>query len=1512
MKNRALKLSLTFMVAILSFVLGVATLFASKPVSASAETTDSAIVKVGDEYFGTLQAGINSAEEGTTEIILLVDSAENVIVSQVANKNIILNGNGKTYTGTIYIHGNARYTGAETLVIKNFNFATEKADHIFIYSNSTGSVERYAHNVTVADSTFTASGAAIDSAAALKIRQGFNIAIENVKSYDMHSVLQAYGNSGINVDGLTIEGGKNGISAGTSTSVVIENSTMNVTGYGVRADGEGAFDTTIENTIINAELPVVVRRASGAYKLTLSAGNTFNATNVYGYQAIFTLGDDGTYELATGNAQLIGAEDISVFGMTARIGGNYYANLKDAITEAEAGDVITLLTDVQTSETLTIANDKVITLNLNGYELVGTPIEAKAYAVIENKGELTITGNGSIVCNYTLAANMSYAVNTIVNSGKLVVDGAIIKNVSTAQTQIGYAIDNNSTSNDAIVEIVDGEIFAEGSYYYDGIRLFANSLVKENSVVIKGGKVSTIWMQNPSDGADRNTKDVKASISVEDGEIGVIYLEPSINFTASISGGIIGNVVYNEQAEGRNLTQFITGGIYSEEMPEEFWTPGHVVIPQNGVYVAMDMADFSVIIGEYLEETAAYMMEVKTYSPAGEEAFAKIISSACDEITTLSYMREVKRVVNSVEELFGKVLTEVEANELIVEYALNIKQYAEIKKVDVNDDRISVVLNKFLECGLKSDMQNVLLNTYFIIDVIAEENAQALSDAKEEAISSLIGANGENKNNVTSSMIASIYTASTLEEVEMAKAVATIELQEIILYKGYIKNASEKADKNAAELANLAVSLESLSQSTGIGFEKVLVQVQSAIDNLGKVKIDTEKLLATAVDKNQLQAELNEIEGKVDAIVGNITDYIDANVLTAIADYANETNGSIKTLTQAVATLEGTLSGKIDEVKAIVEAIKPLTKAEVEAIFAEGLEGLDGKVSDLAEKVAEDNELIKEALGKIETAITDYANETNASIETLTQAVATLEGTLDGQYDSKLASIEAAIKAIKPLTANDVENILASSDALDKKITTITNRIGQVEDNITTIVNGISDLIDEYKAEVDGIVDEVQNIVTNLETLSGTITSLKNIVEDAQKAADKAQQTANTAKEALAELSEKIAENTTSIEDLANIASQALEAAQKAEEAARLAMEKAQTAEVKTHATVTEQELKDWLDEYLASIGGNANEEKAGRSLIAYADSTTVIIPNTPSESTDAYREQLIKTLAEKYSEENAALVLSYYDVAIAQIAASASKEDINYALESFKANVTLVEYLDTLTPTPAYNDQTLVTLLIVIVVVEAIIAAVAIVLLIKVSKAKKQGGNDPDGNAPVEEVAVAVKTEAEEIVVEEPAITEQKVEEAPVEQSTEADVAEEDDENGFDRIRGNSKTFEEKLSEADEIIKEGYENIRAELLKYKKVNLRLSKKAVSFRNGRTLIAKMTIVGKTLRVYLALNPAAYETSKYFQRDVADKKSYAEVPMLMRVKSGRAIKKTVKLITDLAEKFSLVAKPEPKE
>lgn len=113
--------------------------------------------------------------------------------------------------------------------------------------------------------------------------------------------------------------------------------------------------------------------------------------------------------------------------------------------------------------------------------------------------------------------------------------------------------------------------------------------------------------------------------------------------------------------------------------------------------------------------------------------------------------------------------------------------------------------------------------------------------------------------------------------------------------------------------------------------------------------------------------------------------------------------------------------------------------------------------------------------------------------------------------------------------------------------------------------------------------------------------------------------------------------------------------------------------------------------------------------------------------------------------------------------------------------------------------------------------------------------------------------------------------------------------------INGTSKTFAEKYEALDADKKATVDAIKGALLAKKKVHERISKKCATYNLGRKAIAKISIIGKSIRLHLALDPASEELSKYPLKDLSDKKSYADVPAMLRISSDLALRRALKLI-----------------
>ena len=460
------------------------------------------------------------------------------------------------------IHGNA--------VLKNFTIENVTINTGDYTGNNVSAVVGFAYNVTGSIENVKVTGS-------ININAPKATGVGAIIGYDYYSPALTVnncvvaGNAGSTILGKSYVGGAVGYASNkiALNENTVENVSVTATGSvgaiaGIMLTGGSADANIVKNVALVATGELWANSAAVVAGTITSTGAVTVANT--------------TVENVTANgvaASLVGGKLVEkpttpIEKVEALIGNKYYATLEGAL--AAEGNEVTLLVPYVVE-----AGEEVV-LDLNGKKVTGTPTEAKAYAVITNNGNLTIK-NGSIICDHKLAGSTGYAVNAITNGGTLTIDGATVENKSTAQYQIGYAIDNNSTTGNAVVVVKSGAVRASGSNYYDGIRQFCNSLTNENSVTINGGEVSTLWMQNPSDGAEKNTKDVKGSFSITGGKVGVVSTEPSANFTASITAGEVGRVEYFQTADGRNLVGYITGGTFGMDVTDPFCAENYSAVP---------------------------------------------------------------------------------------------------------------------------------------------------------------------------------------------------------------------------------------------------------------------------------------------------------------------------------------------------------------------------------------------------------------------------------------------------------------------------------------------------------------------------------------------------------------------------------------------------------------------------------------------------------------------------------------------------------------------------------------------------------------------------------------------------------------------------------------------------------------------------------------------------------------------------------------------------------------------
>ena len=192
--------------------------------------------------------------------------------------------------------------------------------------------------------------------------------------------------------------------------------------------------------------------------------------------------------------------------------------LAEAIEAAEEGTetVIEIADDIvfgnsaSTTSTRTQADNgfisvpkgKTISINLNGKNIIGTENTAKNFGLIQNNGNLTISGEGTIQLTATVNSGWNRYSAVISNNpgAELTVnEGVVIKHFG--GTDMAYGIDALTNGNiGAVKTTINGATVVST---YRAVRQFLNSDSTQNELVVKAGTVleganKSLFFHDPS------------------------------------------------------------------------------------------------------------------------------------------------------------------------------------------------------------------------------------------------------------------------------------------------------------------------------------------------------------------------------------------------------------------------------------------------------------------------------------------------------------------------------------------------------------------------------------------------------------------------------------------------------------------------------------------------------------------------------------------------------------------------------------------------------------------------------------------------------------------------------------------------------------------------------------------------------------------------------------------------------------------------------------------------------
>ena len=426
-----------------------------------------------------------------------------------------------------------------------------------------------------------------------------------------------------------------------------------------------------------------------------------------------------------------------------------------------------------------------------------------------------------------------------------------------------------------------------------------------------------------------------------------------------------------------------------------------------------------------------------------------------------------------------------------------------------------------------------------------------------------------------------------------------------------------------------------------------------------------------------------------------------------------------------------------------------------------------------------------------------YRNQITAQsedLQTLKDTLTALNGALTGEnnsFDELLSRVEEAI--------GKAQNAIIGTDADSDSLAGIRDYL---ENTINAALEGIDDAIsgtNGIASELAGISDVLNGFTSKLDTITGALDEETGWIAEA---IEKAQGDITSILTALDSLADG-----TDIEAIADSLAQILE---------DIAAVQGTVDEIEgeVSAVSSVQEAKDealtdigeWLNNYLDSIIGGTDEANGGAAVaLAFT-----------AETTDG---DIYAKLTKVFSEDNAQLVLRYYNEALASIDAATTVSEVTTAVSTFKAQVASVE-------AAAQNTTNLTGLYVLLVIVLVAVVVVLVIVIVKKNRsaeAAEQPAEEAEQPVPAEAVSAAEPEQPE------PAAEENEL------------AAEADDDKEQVVIAANVRSFSEAYVELNEELLDLFNKVKEyALAKDGAAEVKQSNGICIKRNGKQIV-KLTV-----------------------------------------------------------------------
>lgn len=196
------------------------------------------------------------------------------------------------------------------------------------------------------------------------------------------------------------------------------------------------------------------------------------------------------------------------------------------------------------------------------------------------------------------------------------------------------------------------------------------------------------------------------------------------------------------------------------------------------------------------------------------------------------------------------------------------------------------------------------------------------------------------------------------------------------------------------------------------------------------------------------------------------------------------------------------------------------------------------------------------------------------------------------------------------------------------------------------------------------------------------------------------------------------------------------------------------------------------------------------------------------------------------------------------------------------------------------------------------------------VSSTSIRNVHEDEQDALIQEIRESMVTEADvrRIIAEELAKYFNKEEEKPsltvISNNGAIEIVEEETKETIDRASLARIPFPTRMLEADQELKQCYNELKAEALAYG-LKSRLSNSGDTFRLHAKTYMKIAIAGKSLKLYFALNPSDYSESSFPITDAGTKNLYKDIPLVFKVRSPLSVRRARQLLSDACKKDDLL-------